>query len=576
MSDLSAHPHHLTDFVRILHWRAERQPNRLAFSFLDDRQLNGRDLTYAELDHHARVIAAALLERGLSGERAVLLFQPGADYIIAILGCWYAGVTAVTVYAPRLNASYDRVRLIVANAQAAAMLSTANVLAALDNEEWQELRREGLQELAIDVLPKEMARDWRMPAIDADTLAVLQYTSGSTGQPKGVRLQQRHLVTNSRMISRAMRSDAESVGVVWLPPYHDMGLIGGVLQPLYGGFPVYMMVPAVFLQRPLRWLEAMTRYGGTISAAPNFAYDLCVKRAKPEQIESLDLSCWRVAVNGAEPIRAETMHRFSETFGPAGFDRRAFSPSYGMAETTLMVASAPHFSGARTVKVARNALAAGTLATAKESGVTLVSSGRADPEVCIAIADPNTGRRSEPGRIGEIWVTGATVADGYWARPDATEDTFRARLPGDDAFWLRTGDLGTLLDGELFVTGRIKDLIVIRGRNHYPHDIEATALAAHPAIRPGGAAAFAVDSDGVEELGLVLELDRGWLPSDLADAAVAVREAISREHELHPAELVFVRANTIPKTSSGKVQRLLTRERLLAGELDALIAGAIA
>lgn len=566
---------HEMDFVRLMQRRGAVTPDKTAFGFINDHSSEAV-LTYGELDRSAKVIATALQQRGLSGERAVLLFLPGIDYVLGILGCWYAGVTAVPVYAPRLNASYERVCVIVNDAQAAVMLSTASVLAALTGDEWQRLRHRGLQMLATDDLPVSIGADWKMPAVNGDTLAVLQYTSGSTGTPKGVRVLQRHLIANSRMISRAMDSNEESVGVVWLPPYHDMGLVGGILQPFYAGFPVHLMAPATFLQRPMRWLEAISNYRATISAAPNFAYDLCVRRAKPAHIEQLDLSSWRVAVNGAEPIRAETLTRFSETFSPAGFDRRAFFPSYGMAETTLMVTASRVFGGATTLLAKRNALALGSLETEDEQGVRLVSSGYVDPETEIAIVAPDSGRRCHAGEIGEIWVRGPAVTDGYWAKADATTETFHAKLRDDDTPWLRTGDLGVLHDHELYVTGRIKDLIVIRGHNYYPHDIEATALAAHPEIRAQGAAAFAIETPEGEGLGLVVEMDRGWQPTDLDEATLAVRNAISCEHQLQVNELVFVRANTIPKTSSGKVQRLLVRNRWLAGNLEICAKEAIA
>jgi acyl-CoA synthetase (AMP-forming)/AMP-acid ligase II len=572
MNPLSSSAGTPADFVRLLQWRAQQQSERLAYNFLDGRKLDGREVTYAELDRQARAIGAALLERGLEGQRAVLLFQPGLEYIFSIVGCWYAGVTAVPIYAPRVNASVERVRLVVADAEARVMLATASVLASLDGPEWDSLRQHGLQSLAVDTLAPGVEDTWRMPVISQDSLAVLQYTSGSTGSPKGVRLKHEHLITNSRMIERGMRNTPDSVGVVWLPPFHDMGLIGGILQPLYAGFPMHLMAPATFLQRPLRWLEAITRFGGTISAAPNFAYDLCVNRVKPEQLEELDLSTWRVAANGAEPVRDETMRRFSATFAPAGFDARACLPCYGMAETTLLVSAVPSFTGMHSVRASRAALGAGTLQPCDDGDIMLVSSGLADEELSVAIVDPYTGEPCVDGAVGEIWLSGATVADGYWAKPEATQDTFQARLPGSDANWLRSGDLGALLDGHIYVTGRIKDLIVIRGQNHYPQDIEASALAAHPAIRPHGAAAFAIDGVDGEGLGLVIELDRNWQASDLEQASLAVREAVASRHQLQPSSLVFVRTNSIPKTSSGKVQRLLARARLLAGDFEILEA----
>jgi len=556
-----------SDFVKLLQARAEHRPDGLAFSMAGETTEAESRVSYAELDAVARRVAAALLARGLTGERVLLLLHPGQHYIAAFVGCWYAGATAVPVYAPRQNASFRRVQLIAEDCQAQAILSTSQILASLDPA----FVPPSVHRVAIDTIEHGLESLWRMPdGIGPDTLAVLQYTSGSTGHPKGVQLRHSHLIENSRIILSAMRSTPESVCVIWVPPYHDMGLIGGVLQPLYGGFPVHLMPPAVFLQRPLRWLEAISRHRGTISAAPNFAFDLCVRRARPEQVERLDLSSWRVAANGAEPVRAETLARFAETFAAAGFDRRAFFPCFGMAETTLLVTGAGYFEGPRAARFDRTALSAGRLVPAGEAGVELVSSGRVASGVKLVIVDPIDLRRCAPDEVGEVWVSGATVADGYWQRPEATAESFGARLPGSEADWLRTGDLGALSGGELYVTGRIKDLVVIHGHNHYPQDIEASALAAHPAIRPMGAAAFAIEGPGGEELGLVVELDRHWRAYDLEAIRTAVIEAISREHQLHVGQLVFVKANALPKTSSGKIQRRATRERLRAGEFVAL------
>lgn len=559
---------HETNFVSLMVHRAAVSPNNIAFCFQGEQNGDETIFSYQEVDRRARAIATMLQQQGLTNERAVLLFQPGIDYILSILGCWYAGVTAVPVYAPRLNSSFDRIRIIIKDAQAAALLSTSAVLASLISDELNTLNIHGTQMLATDNLAENIEAHWEIPTINGDTLAVLQYTSGSTGNPKGVRIFQKHLIANSRMISRAMGSSEESVGVVWIPPYHDMGLVGGILQPFYAGFPVHLMSPVTFLQRPIRWLEAITQHRGTISAAPNFAYDLCVRRAKPEQIEQLDLSSWRVAVNGAEPVRAETIQRFYETFAPAGFKRNTLFPSYGMAETTLLISAPQVGHDVIILQAERDALKRGALVTAEGESIPLVSCGQVDDETKVAIVDPDNGTLRNANEIGEIWVSSPSVADGYWDKPEATQEIFHARLPGDDTHWLRTGDLGVLNNNNLYVTGRIKDMILIRGHNYYPHDIEATALAAHPVIRAQGAAAFAIDTADGEGLGLVVEMDRGWQPQHIQEATTAVRNAISLDHQLQISELVFVRPNSIPKTSSGKVQRFLTRSRLIAKELN--------
>lgn len=556
------------NWVELLRQRALDEPGRLAFGFMsssvDDEVRN----TYAQLDQAARKIGAALQQAGMSGERAALLYQPGPEYICALMGCWYGGVVAVPLYAPRQNASYARVLQVMASARATVLLSSDKVLATLDLAEWETLKQAGLRWLATDTLPSSLAGEWKMPDINADTLAVLQYTSGSTGQPKGVQLCHRHLLHNSRMLARAMGCGRDSVGVIWIPPYHDMGLIGGVLQPIYSGFPVHLMSPATFLQRPVRWLEAISKYRGTISVAPNFAYEQCVRRIRPEQLAKLDLSSWQVAGNGAEPVRAGTMREFSQTFGPAGFDARAFFPCYGMAEATLYVAGSPAFSGARVLRASRRALNNGVvLAQAGSDAVELVSSGTVAPEMQVRIVDPASGRECGAGQVGEIWIAGGSVAAGYWEQRGATIDTFQAHLPGSACHWLRSGDLGSLVDGELYVTGRLKDLIIIGGQNHYPHDIEATIDGMHPALRPHGVAAFSIEHPAGEQLGIVLELERNALSSDVASIAALVRDLVSRRHQLQVDRLAFVRPGGIPRTSSGKIQRYLTRQRLLQGEL---------
>ncbi len=613
-------------WVELLMRRAADMPQQTAFAYLSESAGEPAVFSYGQLDLAARTIAAALQQAGLAGRRAVILYPPGPEYLCALIGCWYAGVAAAPVYAPRRNASFERVRHIVASAQAAVLLAPAQAAAVPEAEQpaWDALTRAGLRWLATDTLPPSLAGRWHMPDIGPDTLAVLQYTSGSTGHPKGVRLCHRHLLANVGAGARAMGCNPASVGVSWLPPYHDMGLIGGVLQPLYSGFPVYLMAPAAFLQRPLRWLDAISRYRATHSAGPNFAYDLCVQRVRPEQLAALDLSSWRMAANGAEPVRAAVLREFARTFAPAGFDARAFFPCYGLAESTLFVTGGPLFSGARILRASRDGLAGGVIEPprAGEAAVELVACGAvnggtamdtaaadaavaavaalagagasaaaaavagahadagtvadtdlghdADADAAVRIVDPATGQPCASGRIGEIWTAGGSVADGYWDRPDATADTFHARLPGSERRWLRTGDLGAIRDGQLYVTGRIKDVIIIRGQNHYPHDIETTVAALHPALRANGAAAFGIDEDGGEQLGLVLELQRHTPDAELAPLAAAVRDAVSRQHQLHVGRLAFVRAGAIPRTSSGKLQRHLARQLLLQGRLPAI------
>ncbi|WP_085314305.1 fatty acyl-AMP ligase [Derxia lacustris] len=545
-------------------------PDQVAFTFLGSASEGDIACTYRELSDAARAIAAHLVAAGLAGERAVLLYPPGPDYVRALLGCLYAGVTAVPVYAPRPNASYARIEQVLASADAAVLLSSQRTLDTLATTEWGRPIAARARWLATDAIDAADAHAWTETPLDAGTLAVLQFTSGSTGTPKGVMLEHRHLVTNSRMIQRAMDCTPADVGVIWLPPYHDMGLIGGLLQPMYTRCPVWLMSPYTFLQRPLRWLDVMTRVGGSISSAPNFAYELCASRVRPDQLAALDLSAWRLAANGAEPVRADTLRRFADAFAPAGFRASAFFPCYGMAETTLYVSGATPGAGARVLAAERASLGQGQVRAAAPDAadaLPLVSSGRPDPDTRVVIVDADSGAPLPAGAIGEILVQGETVAAGYWRRPADSATTFDARIDGEPGSWLRTGDLGALVDGELYVTGRIKEMIIVRGANHYPHDIEATLADLPDGQRPRGAAAFALDAGDGEGLGLVVELDRHQLAADPAPLAAAIRDAVAREHQLQIVRLAFVRPGGIPRTSSGKTQRRLARERLLAGEL---------
>ena len=535
-------------FVDAVRERADRLGERRAFTFLADGEEPAEQLTFAELDLRAREVGADLQRRGATGERVLLLFPPGLDFVAAFLSCLYAGAVAVPAYPPSPGRGSGRLHSLLADARPRLALT---VSAWLDRVE-RELAG-AVVAVAIDGLPAGLAEDWRPPAAGPSTLAFLQYTSGSTSTPKGVQVTHGNLLANERAIQRAFGQSEESVVVGWLPLYHDMGLIGNVLQPIWCGGTCVLMSPLSFLQRPRRWLEAVDRFRGTTSGGPDFAYALCVRKVPPAEREGLDLSSWRVAFNGAEPVRAGTLDAFAEAFALCGFRRQAFFPCYGLAEATLFVSGGDP--------------AAPPVVEALE-GTLRVGSGQAWPGERLAIVNPETGRPAPVGQEGEIWVAGPSVADGYWNRPEETGRTFGARLAetGEGPF-LRTGDLGLLrADGELFVTGRLKDLIVVRGRNLYPHDLERTAEESHPALRPGGAAAFSVETDGEERLVLVVEVERRR-EAESAEAAEAVRSAVLQEHEVSPWEVVPIRAGTLPKTSSGKVRRGACREAYLAGEL---------
>jgi amino acid adenylation domain-containing protein len=566
-----------TTLVELLRDRARHQPDRLAYCFLLDGRSSEANISYGKLDRQARAIASTLLRLDAAGKRALLLYPPGLDYIAAFFGCLYAGVVAVPAYPPRPHRPIPRLQAILTDAQPALALTTTALHDGIREQFSQHTSSEGLHWLVTDQPAATAEPAWSMPDLRAETLAFLQYTSGSTATPKGVMLTHGNLLHNLELIARAFEQTSESRGVIWLPPYHDMGLIGGILQPLYAGFPVTLMSPVTFLQSPARWLQAITRSQATASGGPNFAYDLCVQKITPEQKETLDLSHWNVAFCGAEPIRAETLNRFAAAFAPCGFRREAFYPCYGLAEATLMVSG-----GSRSAPPVIRAFDAAALdrnqvvaASETQPSKQLVGCGTALSGQQIAIVQPDDLRVCAPGEVGEVWVAGPSVAQGYWGRPAETERTFGASIAESGAGpFLRTGDLGFIHDDQVFVTGRLKDLIIIRGRNLYPQDIELTVEQSSPALRSAGGAAFVVEADDQERLVVVQEVERRQRDLDGAAVIAAIRQEVAEQHEVHIDTVVLIKTGSIPKTSSGKIQRHLCRAHFLANTLDVVASNA--
>jgi acyl-CoA synthetase (AMP-forming)/AMP-acid ligase II/acyl carrier protein len=559
--------------VELLRYRTLHQTDQTVYTFLQDRETESDRLTYQELDRKARAIAASIQSLVARGSRAMLVYPPGLDYIAAFFGCLYASVVAVPAYPPRRNQNMSRLQAIVVDAQATVALTTTSELGKMASQIAQNSELAALQWLPTDRIASNLASDWQEPILSGSNLAFLQYTSGSTGTPKGVMVSHENLLHNLKLIHQCFEHTPNSRGVIWLPPYHDMGLIGGILQPLFGGFPVMLMSPVAFLQKPLRWLEAISRYQATTSGGPNFAYDLACRQLTPEQQATLDLSSWDVAFTGAEPIRAETLERFARTFADCGFRREAFYPCYGMAETTLIVSGGLKAEPPLIRQVEKTALEQNRVVVAGgecNNSHAIVSCGRSWLNQKIAIADPESLTQCPEGKIGEIWVSSPSVASGYWKQPEKTEETFRAYLAdiGIGPF-LRTGDLGFLQDGELFVTGRLKDLIIIRGRNHYPQDIELTVTQSHPALRPSCGAAFSVEVGGVEQLAIACEVERNYLRRlDVKSVIAAIRQAVSEHHEIQVYVVVLLKTASIPKTSSGKIKRHACQAGFLDGSLD--------
>jgi len=565
-----------SNLVDLLSHRAAHQGHERGYTFLLDGETEELTLTYRELDRQARAIGAQLQSLGLAGERALLLYPAGLDFIAAFFGCLYAGVVAVPAYPPRRNRNIGRIQGISDDAAAKIALTTREVLTRMTGvlDETPNLRR--MKWLTTDALPLGTEKNWQKPNVQGDTLAFLQYTSGSTGTPKGVVLTHANLMHNSALISYAFEHTRSGSGSFWLPCYHDMGLIGGILQPLYAAQPNVLMSPVHFLTKPLRWLQMISKYRTTISGGPNFAYDLCVSKITPEQRDTLDLSCWGLAFNGAEPVRERTIEEFTRYFEPCGFKREAFYPCYGMAENTLIVSGGFRSAAPMVSYFDAKALERNQVVDARQDAPgtrSLVGCGGHLLDEEIAIVNPDTLTRCPPDQVGEVWVASPSVAQGYWNRPEATAAAFQARLAdsGRGPF-LRSGDMGFFRDGELFITGRLKDMLIVHGVNHYPQDIELTMEQSHPDLKPGAGAAFTIERDGREALILVNELQRGRFRgvTSFEPIYTVLRRAISNEHELPVDGIVLIKAGSIPKTSSGKIQRHGCKAGLLEETLDVI------
>lgn len=555
--------------VDCLRYWQSAQTDGLAFSF-SDGEADEERLTYADLDRRARAIGAFLASQGMKGERALLLFPPGLDFISALFGCLYAGAVAVPGYPPRRNRNMARIETISRDCHARMVLTVHSVTERMNEGLLDEAP--GLKELAwvaTDKIPDSWAGEWDDPGSTGRTLALLQYTSGSTGTPKGVMLTHGNLMHNVQIILSCFQSNRQSIGMSWLPTYHDMGLVGGVLEPLFMGRPSVLMSPMTFLQKPVRWLKEISRKKVTISGGPNFAYDLCVQKVGDDELEGLDLSSWAIAFNGAEPIRPATLDEFAAKFGPYGFRREAFFPCYGMAETTLIVTGSQSLELPRTLLVDGRALDEHRVVPVEpdhEHARPIIGCGHVLPDETVLIADPEGGERLPDCQVGEIWVDSPSKGLGYWNKPDVSEQTFGARLSNGEGPFLRTGDLGFFKDGELYVTGRLKDLIIIRGVNRYPQDIELTVEQSNSRLQPGAVGAFAADLHGRERLIIVAEAER-TRHKDWHDVIRSIRKDVAAEHDLPPDGVVLVRFGSIPKTSSGKIQRHACRAEFLQGTL---------
>ena len=566
---------HCASLVEILRFRAKHQPKQVAYIGLENGEREYGRLTYHQLDLRARAIAAYLQSLGASGARVLLTFplSDGLAFTSAFFGCLYAGAVAVTAWPPLNESLLLELQYKAVDAQIQFALTTHSLIERLSEPFAITPPLDQIHWIEIDQLSEKNADSWQMPTLEDKTLAYLQYTSGSTGLPKGAMISHGNVLNNLAMIQAACRYTDRDIGICWLPLYHDLGLVCAVTQPVYVGRPVVMMSPVDFILKPLRWLQAISHYRGTISGGPNFAFELCLRKITPEQRKGLDLSSWAIAANGAEPVLSDTLDRFATAFVSSGFRKAAFCPAYGMAETTVMITTTPRNRSPVVKSIQRAALEKNKIVAASTENISetrnVVGCGQIGTNHQIAIVNPDSLKRCAEDEVGEVWVSGPSVAQGYFNREEQTEQTFRAQTASGEGPFLRTGDMGFLQGDELFITGRLKDVIILWGNNHYPHFIETTVEKSHPTLRPAGVAVFGVAVDEEERLVVVQEIESRYLRSLDAESVIeAIRQNLAMHHMLEAHAIALVRPGSTPKTPTGKTQRSTCKAKYLAGELN--------
>ncbi len=561
--------------VELLCQHQNEYPDQLAFTFLADNQSEESRWSYNELLQRTCIVAGYLQTLRVSGQRAILIYQPGLDFISAFLGCLYSCVIPVPIYPPRRSPSLERLQAIINDAEATIALTSVVTYSKYGNRISEISVLAGLRWICTDELNENYEFEWKMPEISGNMSAFLQYTSGSTSAPKGVIITHQNLLANSEAICQAFEHTQESKGVIWLPPYHDMGLIGGIIQNLYAGCHCILMSPMTFLKRPLSWLQTISKYRATTSGGPNFSYELVVRKMTPSQCQMLDLSSWRVAFSGAEPIDPDTIKRFIAAFEPYGFNAEAMYPCYGLAESTLIVSGGsvskePIISTYNVDALDQQKVA--EIALPHDRKRKLVGCGTAVNGMDILIVDPVTKLVCPEKNIGEIWLFGSSVGKGYRRNLKENEIIFHAKLADQcDNEYLRTGDLGFFDNDELFVTGRLKDLIIIQGRNYYPQDLERTVGNCHESLIPECGAAFGLRDDGQDRLIIIQEVERTSIRNfNDDDIIININKAVVRNHEIRVHDTVFIMPGTIPRTSSGKIRRNECRMQYLDGRLRSI------
>lgn len=545
-------------------------PEKDAYIFLREGEGQADRLTYGNLHERARRIAGILQSLATPGDRALLLHPFGLDFVSAFYGCLFSGIVAVPACPPR-NRTLFQLDFLVEDSRPSFILCQSAQMSMLT--QWMETWLPGKARVSIiatDTVNPEYSERWVCPRLNRESLAFLQYTSGSTSAPRGVMVSHENLLVNEHLLQTSFQTEEDSVIVSWLPGYHDMGLVGTILQAAFCEASCVLLSPLHFVQDPFRWLKAISDFQGTISGGPNFGYELCMQKIRQEQLASIDLSHWRVAFTGAEPVRYRTLERFTQYFRSCGFQQASWLPGYGLAEATLMVTSRPNPGDMKIISADADALQRNQVVLAENNrkGRHLVSCGQPGAGYKVKIADPASQVPCSDGQVGEIWISGKSVAQGYWNKPVLTRDTFQARLKGYKKNFLRTGDLGFLLKDELYITGRLKDTIIIRGLNHYPQDIELTVEQSHLGLRRGGGAAISVDANNEEVLVILHEVERKHLCGDTAEILESIKKAVVDEHEMRAHTIVLLKPGTLPKTTSGKIQRHLCRQAFLNGTFN--------
>jgi acyl-CoA synthetase (AMP-forming)/AMP-acid ligase II len=553
-----------TTIISHFHEHLEKCAEKTAFVFLADGEKEKAHLTFGEIDFNARVIAGYLQKIAKAGDRIILCYAPGLDFINAFMACLYAGMIAVPVFPLSNNHHAKRLLYIVSDCKSKVVLGTDDSLLAMKSipgfSTYHFISTEKLVYM----------NDFRSRNITPDMIAFLQYTSGSTGDPKGVMVNHRNLITNEIAMSELFKVESNQINVSWLPMQHDMGLMGHMFLGIYSGYQEVFMSPTAFFEKPVRWLKAISDYHAYGTGGPNFAYQLCVDRISDEDLVGLDLSSLEVAVNGAEPIRKNTQKSFYKKFSRYGFKYQAFMPCYGMAECTLMVSAKPKETEAIIVGIDKKAMEKGRFIFNEKSPYLVASSGRIYKDYTVKIVNPSTLNEAKKGEIGEIWIYGPSVCQGYWSKTELTQQTFKVNLKGDSRQYLRTGDLGFVYGRNIFITGRLRDRIILNGRIIYPQDIEIAVEKSHPAVREYCTAAFSVEIDGQEQLVVVAEIERTYRKADYQPIFSAIRQSLGESVDVEPYAIHLLAPAKALRTTSGKIQRQATKAGYIAGNLSTI------